>query len=168
MVTACCFLFAHCRHTDALFSPLLFYSQWRWPIRKQCGQIYFSYPSLHMPAHAWRVWENGMSEVMPGMPVHGKVSGMRWETGVECDLSQMISPLQNGSSWLERFQMNPSWNVIGHGKHAWNGGAATNYGSIFRAWGIHNEASTCIINISVFHPWTSSSSQTIPPFWGDE
>ena len=26
-VTACCFLYAHCLHTDALFSPLLFYSQ---------------------------------------------------------------------------------------------------------------------------------------------
>ena len=80
---ASCFLFAPCQHTDALFSPLLFYSQGCRPIR---GQIYFQ------PAHAWTCLQGrgnppAMSEgmgIMSGMPVRGNVSGMRWETGVVC------------------------------------------------------------------------------------
>ena len=59
VAVGCCFLFAVCRYTNTLFSPLLFNSQRCRPIREQCGEVYFfSYRSLYMPAHDWRVWEN--------------------------------------------------------------------------------------------------------------
>ena len=101
---ACCFLFALCRHTDVLFSPILLYSQGCWPIRGQCGQIYFSYPSLHMPAHACRAGETCLE--------CQKV----WETCLWCHSLGMLVECQSSNQLWYYFSSS-------HGKHAWNASA---------------------------------------------